>query len=195
SIPGVLLPLDSVEEYSVQTQASAETGRNPGGAVNLIIKSGTNQPRGSAYYYNRNEALAALSPFAPTDSPKNKLRNEHYGFSLGGPIERDKTFFFTTYEHQNFVIGNQALATMQSAAVGSLISDYFQVGPMRVQNYSAVHNAVLGSSLTNQLLVGVNYFNQTFSDANSSFDPVRLGFNTGVSGSDLAGAPFLSITG
>ncbi|PYQ86718.1 MAG: TonB-dependent receptor [Acidobacteria bacterium] len=278
SIPGVLLPLDSVEEYSVQTQASAETGRNPGGAVNLIIKSGTNQPRGSAYYYNRNEALAALSPFAPTDSPKNKLRNEHYGFSLGGPIERDKTFFFTTYEHQNFVIGNQALATMPSAAyqaaamqllqqysvpvnsvsltllntlwpadtltgaassnnyfnptpqtgyshnflvkvdhslnndhrlsfraffgrgsqtapVGSLISDYFQVGPMRVQNYSAVHNAVLGSSLTNQLLVGVNYFNQTFSDANSSFDPVRLGFNTGVSGSDLAGAPFLSITG
>ena len=278
SIPGVLLPLDSVEEYSVQTQASAETGRNPGGAVNLIIKSGTNQPRGSAYYYNRNEALAALSPFAPTDSPKNKLRNEHYGFSLGGPIERDKTFFFTTYEHQNFVIGNQALATMPSAAyqaaamqllqqysvpvnsvsrtllntlwpadtltgaassnnyfnptpqtgyshnflvkvdhslnndhrlsfraffgrgsqtapVGSLISDYFQVGPMRVQNYSAVHNAVLGSSLTNQLLVGVNYFNQTFSDANSSFDPVRLGFNTGVSGTDLAGAPFLSITG
>jgi hypothetical protein len=52
SIPGVLLPLDSVEEYSVQTQAGAETGRNPGGVVNLVIKSGTNQPHGSGYYYN-----------------------------------------------------------------------------------------------------------------------------------------------
>ena len=278
SIPGVLLPLDSVEEYSVQTQAAAETGRNPGGAVNLIIKSGANQPSGTAYYYNRNEALAALSPFAPTDAPQNKLRNAHDGFSLGGPIRRDKTFFFTTYEHQSFEIGNQALSTMpssayqaaavqllqqyavpvntvsrsllanlwpadtlsgaaasnnyfnptpqtgyshnfmlkldhsltdnhrlsfrgfigqgsQTAPVGSLISYYFQVGPIKVQNYSAVHNAILGSALTNQVLVGVNHFNQTFSDANSSFDPVTLGFNTGVSGSDLAGAPYLSITG
>ena len=264
--------------YSVQTQAAAETGRNPGGAVNLIIKSGTNQPHGSADHYNRNEALAALSPFAPTDAPQNKLRNEHFGFSLGGPIKRDKTFFFTTYEHQSFEIGNQALATMPSAAyqaaalqllqqyavpvntvsrslltnlwpadtlsgaaasnnyfnptpqtgyshnfmlkldhsltnnhrlsfrgfigqgsqtapVGSLISYYFQVGPIKVQNYSAVYNAILGPALTNQILVGVNHFNQTFSDANSSFNPVALGFNTGVSGSDLAGAPYLSITG
>jgi TonB dependent receptor/Pyridoxamine 5'-phosphate oxidase len=60
---------------------------------------------------------------------------------------------------------------------------------------SAVYNATLGPALTNQVLVGVNHFNQTFSDANSSFNPVALGFNTGVSGSDLAGAPFLSITG
>jgi hypothetical protein len=278
SIPGVLLPLDSVEEYSVQTQAAAETGRNPGGAVNLVIKSGANRPTGTAYYYNRDEALAALSPFAPVDAPQNKLRNEHSGFSLGGPIRRDHTFFFTTYEHQNFEIGNQALSTMPSAAyqvaalqllqqygvptntvsrsllntlwpadtlsgpaasnnyfnptpqtgyshnflvkldhslnnnhrlsfrgflgrgsqtapVGSLISYYFQVGPIRVQNYSAVHNAILGPALTNQILFGVNYFNQSFSDANSTFDPVALGFNTGVSGSDLAGAPYLSITG
>jgi len=278
SIPGVLLPLDSVEEYSVQTQAAAETGRNPGGAVNLIIKSGANRPKGSAYYYNRNEALAALSPFAPTDAPQNKLRNEHFGFSLGGPVQRDKTFFFTTYEHQGFEIGNQALSTMPSAAyqaaamqllqqnsvpvnavsrsllgalwpadtlngvatannyfnptpqtgyshnflvkvdhslnnnhrlsfrafvgqgsqtapVGSLISYYFQVGPIKVQNYSVVHNAILKPTLTNQILFGLNHFNQTFSDANSSFNPVNLGFNTGVSGADLAGAPFLSITG
>ena len=278
SIPGVILPLDSVEEYSVQTQAAAETGRNPGGAVNLIIKSGTNQAHGSAYYYNRNEALSALSPFAPTDAPANKLRNEHYGFSFGGPLRRDKTFFFTTYENQNFVIGNQSLATeptaayqaaalqllrqysvpvnpvsqallnslwpsdtlggpatannyfnpnpqtgyshnflvkldhslndahrlsfrwfigqgSQTAPVGSLLSPYFQVGPIKVQNYSLVHNAILRPTLTNQILVGVNYFNQAFSDANTSFDPVGLGFNTGVNSPDLKGAPFLSITG
>jgi len=71
SIPGVLLPLDSVEEFSMQTQGGPESGRNPGGTINLIIKSGTNQLHGSAYYYNRNEALAAQSPFAPPDSPKH----------------------------------------------------------------------------------------------------------------------------
>src|SRR5207247_9997965 len=83
----------------------------------------------------------------------------------------------------------------QAAPVGSVVSDSCPVGPIRVQNYSAVHNAILAPTLPNQLLVGLNHFNQTFSDANSSFDPVGLGFNTGASGSDLAGAPYLSITG
>ena len=116
SIPGVLLPLDSVEEFSLQTQGGPESGRNPGGTINLIIKSGTNQLHGSAYYYNRNEFLAAQSPFAPPDSPKHELRNQHFGFSLGGPIVKDKTFYFVTYEDQRFVIGTQALTTTPTAA-------------------------------------------------------------------------------
>ena len=111
AFPACCLPLDSLEEFSLQTQGGPESGRNPGGTINLIVKSGTNQLHGSAYYYNRNEFLAAQSPFAPEGSPKNKLRNQHYGFSLGGPIIKDKTFFFATYEEQKFVIGSQALAT------------------------------------------------------------------------------------
>jgi len=51
-IPGVLLPVDSVDEFSLVTQGNAETGRNPGGTVNLVLKSGTNRVHGSAYYYN-----------------------------------------------------------------------------------------------------------------------------------------------
>ena len=94
SIAGTVMPLDAVEEFSLQTQAGPESGRNPGGSVNLVIKSGTNQLHGTAYYYNRNEALAAQSYFAPAGSPKNKMRNQQYGFSLGGPIVKDKTFFF-----------------------------------------------------------------------------------------------------
>jgi hypothetical protein len=162
SIPGVLLPLDSLEEYSVQTQAAAETGRNPGGAVNLIIKSGTNRLHGSAYYYNRNEALSALSPFAPVGSPKNKLRNEHYGFSFGGPIQKDRTFFFTTYEDQNFEIGNQALATMPS-------SSYQAAALQLLKQYSIPVNPVSQTLLNNlwpaDTLSGAaasnNYFNPT----------------------------------
>jgi len=128
SIPGVLMPLDSVEEFSLQTQAGPETGRNPGGTINLVIKSGTNKLHGSAYYYNRNEFFTAQSPFAPAGSPKNKLRNQHYGFSAGFPVIKDRTFLFLSFEEQKFVIGNQSLSTEPSlnyqAAARSLLKQY-----------------------------------------------------------------------
>src|SRR5579862_7736190 len=64
-IAGVVMPLDAIDEFSAQTQSNAESGRNAGGTINLTIKSGTNQLHGSAYYYNRNEAFGAASPFTP----------------------------------------------------------------------------------------------------------------------------------
>ncbi len=87
-IAGVVLPVDSIDEFSAQTQSGAEAGRNAGGTVNLVIKSGGNQIHGSLYYYNRNEFYGAHSPFF-TSTPGKKappLRNENYGFSFGGPI-------------------------------------------------------------------------------------------------------------
>ena len=83
NIAGITLPIDSVEEFSLETQGSAESGRNPGGSVNLVTKSGTNQIHGTAYYYNRNEALAEVSPFQQGNPP---LRNQQWGESAGGPI-------------------------------------------------------------------------------------------------------------
>ena len=62
NIAGVTLPIDSIEEFSLQTQSSAEVGRNPGGSVNLVTKSGTNTIHGSVYYYERNQALAVTQP-------------------------------------------------------------------------------------------------------------------------------------
>src|SRR5437773_10628071 len=87
-IAGVVLPIDSIDEFSSQTQSGAEAGRNPGGTVNLVIKSGGNAIHGSAYYYNRNEFYGAASPFwIPAPGKKAPpLRNENYGFSVGGPI-------------------------------------------------------------------------------------------------------------
>ena len=63
NIAGVTLPIDSVAEFSLQTQSSSEVGRNPGGTVNLVTKSGTNSIHGTAYYYERNQALAVTNPF------------------------------------------------------------------------------------------------------------------------------------
>ena len=83
--------------------------------VNVALRTGTNDLHGSAYYFNRNEFFAEPSPFAPVGAP-DKLRNEHYGFSLGGPVIKNRTFFFINYERQKYVIGNRLQATVPSDA-------------------------------------------------------------------------------
>ncbi|MDR3740550.1 MAG: TonB-dependent receptor [Terracidiphilus sp.] len=276
-IAGITLPLDSIEEYSQQTQSGAEAGRNAGGTVNLATKSGTNAIHGSLYYYNRNEYFSANNPF--NTGPKDKLRNQQYGASVGGPIKKDKLFYFLNYEKQQFVIDVPDTATEPSTAwqdaatayaeswgvpasamttsknvlaalwpanaltgtattsnypvtepttgysyngfgrvdytindknslslhmfggqgdqtsyVGSKLVYYFETAPIHVYNYSAVWNSTLSSRFTNQVLAGVNYFNQVFFDVNHSFDMASLGWNTDVS-SALSGAPAITISG
>ncbi len=101
-IAGIVLPIDSIDQFSVQTQAAPESGRNPGGTVDLALKAGGNDFHGTAYYFVRNEAFAAASPFSDT---KRENRNHQFGFSVGGPFMRDRLFFFTTFEKQRFTIG------------------------------------------------------------------------------------------
>lgn len=115
-IAGTLLPIDAIDQFSVQSSGNAESGRNGAGSVNLVIKSGTNTIHGSLYYFNRNDALAAQNPFAPTGSAKGKLKNNQFGGSVGGPIVKNKLFYFLTYERQKFIIGNNSGALEPSAA-------------------------------------------------------------------------------
>jgi len=119
-IAGVVYPIDALDEYSLQTTGNSESGRSPGGTLNITTKSGTNQFHGNAYYYNRNEALAVRSPFVAPGSPEQPLRNENYGGSIGGPIWRDHTFVFLLFEEQKFVIGAANTATEPSPAYQAL---------------------------------------------------------------------------
>ncbi len=119
-IAGVVYPIDALDEYSLQTTGNSESGRSPGGTLNVTTKSGTNQFHGSAYYYNRNEALAVSSPFLAPGSAEQPLRNQNYGGSVGGPIWRDHTFFRVTYEEQKFLIGGSATTTEPSPAYQAL---------------------------------------------------------------------------
>src|SRR5258708_758919 len=115
----VLLPLDSVSEFSSQTQSAAAAGRSASGTANVIVKSGGNDIHGSAYYYNRNEAFAAQSPFfvaSPLVPKSPPLRNENYGFWLGGPIRKNKLFYSVGYEKNDFLIGLGGLSTQPSQA-------------------------------------------------------------------------------
>ena len=119
-IAGVVYPVEALDEYSLQTTGGSESGRSPGGNLNISTKSGSNQFHGDAYYYNRNEALAVASPFASPTGPALPLRNQNYGGTLGGPIFHDRTFFFLTYEEQKYLIGLNNSATEPSPAYQTL---------------------------------------------------------------------------
>src|SRR2546428_917330 len=314
-IAGIILPIDSIDEFSAQTESGPEAGRNAGGTVNLVVKSGSNALHGSVYYFNRNEFYGAASPFFVKSAtvPKSPpLRNQNYGFSVGGPIIKDKTFYFVGFEKQQYLIGLSGLATEPSDAwvanagavlaanstpvsqtacnlLGPLTSSlpagasctptttaglwptsgpgsiaglpatihnffspvastgysyngiakidhnfnekhrlsfrwfggqgsqtaplggspalgtassnlkyYFEVAPIHVYNYSVVLNSVFTPRLTNQVLVGVNYFNQVFHDFNNSFDTRAMGLflspDATINGKPILGAPNIVIS-
>ena len=277
-IAGTLLPVEAIDQFAVASNASADQGRNGGSNINLVIKSGTNSFHGSAYYFNRNEYFASRTPFqAPTD-PKRKIRNDQYGFSVGGPIIKNKTFFFATGEAQksiaalgfsithpstawvnqakdvltrfgiplnpvtqnllsfwpsrynnlpatvnNLVAGDQndydsyngiikvdhnitdkhTIAVRyfggtgtQTALVDSGVpyKEYFQVAPSRMHNISVVQNSTLTPTMINQVILGVNYFKQTFNDFDTSPNPIAAGLNTEVNNPTLNGSPTLRIS-
>src|SRR5450432_729029 len=98
--PATILPIDAVAELRVLSNYEAEYGRNSGAVVNIVTKSGTNQLHGSALEYYRSGALGARNYFNIASQPKNPFTNNQFGGSLGGPIVKDKAFFFVDYEGQ-----------------------------------------------------------------------------------------------
>jgi len=97
---GQTIPLDSVQEFSVLTNNfSAEYGRSSGGIVNVVTKSGTNQFHGGAYEYNRVSALSSNTyQNDATDTTKGVFTRNQFGFSIGGPVIKNKLFFFSNTE-------------------------------------------------------------------------------------------------
>jgi len=284
-IAGIVLPIDAVDQFTVQTQAAPESGRNPGGTVDLALRSGGNAIHGTVYDYMRNEAFSAASPFV---SSKKENRNYNYGFSVGGPFIKDRLFYFATFEKQRFTIGLPGLATEPSAAYqaeaeaqlakysvpinpvsetllanlwpsyaltgpagannysspdpelgysynglakvdfkvndknnisfhyflgqgsqvapvgGSALAEaaselkfYYEVAPIHVSNYAIVWNSVLTPRLSNEMLAGVNYFRQIFSDENNGFVVSKYGLllSPNFDTTGLTGAPNIQISG
>jgi len=91
--PASLLPIEAIEEFNLQSQFAAEYGRNSGSIVNIVTRSGTNHLHGSAFEFLRNSALDARNVFN-TASRKSVFQNNNFGVALGGPVVKDKTFFF-----------------------------------------------------------------------------------------------------
>jgi outer membrane receptor protein involved in Fe transport len=119
---GVRPSIDAIQEFKVQTNLySAEIGRTSGGVVNIISKSGSNGLHGSLFEFLRNDALDANGNFNFTGDPnsqlpKQKFRQNQFGGSLGGPIIKDKTFFFGDYESLKIRQGIPITAIVPTAA-------------------------------------------------------------------------------
>ena len=123
SVLGGSLGVDAIQEFSVLTSNySAEYGKTSGGVVNAITRSGTNQFHGSAYEFIRNNALDARNFFDQGATPPFK-RNQ-FGGAVGGPIFKNRTFFFADYEgiRQSKGISTRAIVPSQNARNGLLCS-------------------------------------------------------------------------
>ena len=281
SVAGGLIPIEAIDQFSMQSGGEADQGRNAGANSNMVLKSGTNNIHGDVFYYDRNEFFAAISPVAPVGSRKTLIRNHQGGFTLGGPIWKNHTFLFTAGEFQlakanvaltdtvltdawlsdataflgkynlkpnplsqnlysllypansksgpastnnyfaqgtsNYVSYNgiikldqtfsqkQTLSVRylgttgnQTAPTTSDYAQYFQTAPMHIHNFSVVHSYIFNSNLLNQVTLGVNYFLQTFNDADQNYNPqANAGLNLGLPAGGIiaAGAPSIIFTG
>jgi outer membrane receptor protein involved in Fe transport len=113
--PATILPLDAVQEMGVLSNVEAQYGRNAGGTVNIVTKSGTNNLHGTVFEYFRNSALDARNSFNAKPAPQNQFHNNQFGGSFGGPIIKNKTFFFVAYEGQREHVGIPSLAVVPTA--------------------------------------------------------------------------------
>lgn len=112
--------VDAIQEFKVEINSPpAEFGRFNGGVVNLTTKSGTNDFHGSAFYFLRNEALNARNLFTPRTSAnpqKPVFRRNQYGFVFGGPVVRDRTFFFGDFQGMRQAVGRSVTSTVPTPA-------------------------------------------------------------------------------
>ena len=105
--------IDAIQEFRIETNSPpAEFGRFNGGVVNLTTKAGTNAFHGTGFEFLRHEALNARNVFAPVDTAKPEFRRSQYGGILGGPLVRDRWFFFADYQGQRQQIGRTVISTV-----------------------------------------------------------------------------------
>src|SRR5262249_27899030 len=138
------ITLDAVKEFQVvATGASAEFGRTAGGVVNVVTKSGTNQVHGSLFHFQR---LEALTSDTSDGKPLTDFRREQFGGTIGGPIVKDKMFFFGAFEQ---IFENLSRANL-SEPIGSPCSTS---APTMTAN-----EALINSSADCQRLALINFF-------------------------------------
>src|SRR5262249_1317761 len=117
SAAGGLLGVDTVREFQVLVNNySAEYGRSAGGIVTAITRSGTNTMRGAVFEFNRDSAFDSKTYFDSPDQDIPKLSRNQFGGNLGGPIIKDRTFFFGSYEGLRQDRGQTTIATVPSRA-------------------------------------------------------------------------------
>jgi len=101
-----IMPIDAIQEFNLEENPKAEYGWKPGAVVNVGIRSGTNAFHGSAYAFGRDGTWDARDVFNPAPNPLLPVQLEQFGGVVGGPIKKDKLFFFGGYEGLRSLVGN-----------------------------------------------------------------------------------------
>lgn len=181
-----ILPVDSIQEMTVVDNPKAEYGWKPGAVVNIGLKSGTNALHGTAYAFGSDGALDARNPFLTSTFPKTPIMLEQFGASIGGPIKKDKLFFFGNYEGQRELIGVSRIATVPTTAAGAGAGNSF---PDAI--YNIFHNAAnTAHLLPNQLSLNLAGCNQTIAQMQAATSSSQITCNAanGVFGNAGASA-------
>lgn len=147
--PGV----DSVEEFKVQSGGmSAEYGFTAGGVINMVTRSGTNKLHGSVYEFLRNDALDARNTFATTKPP---FRYNQFGASVGGPVIKDRTFFFGNWEEYRYRRSRAMITSFPTAGqrTGNF-SDLFNTAGTLIPIYDPYSTTGSGTGVTRAIYPG-----------------------------------------
>ncbi len=180
-------PVDAIREFEILASAyDATYGRSGGAQVNVALKSGTNAFHGTAYEFFRNAALDARNFFAHTEDAAPRYQRNQYGFSLGGPVRRNRTFFFADYEGRRVREGITQVANIPTAQERagdfsqSLYSkpldpytrEPFANGRIPPERMSSIGKAVAGLyPLPNRAVPGQNYVSSpVLRDRDDRFD-------------------------
>jgi Carboxypeptidase regulatory-like domain/TonB dependent receptor len=188
---GVKPNVEGIQEITVETNSyAAEAGRTAGGVINIVTKSGTNQFHGTAYEFFRNDITDARSVFETVaQGPKPELRQNQYGGSFGGPIFKNRTFFFGDYEGFRQVAGVTYTGTVPTIAEyddinslnGSAPQDLFigatggeatataaNINPLML-NYLKLFPAPTNSGMTSNFVISPNK-TQNYNTADAQID-------------------------
>ena len=178
------LPIDAIQEVNIIENPKAEYGWKPGAQVNVGLKSGTNSIHGTAIAVGNDASLDAKSPFLKPTQAKPVTILEQFGASIGGPIKKDKLFYFGSYEGQRYTIGSPrvvtepttALLTGTGAAGNSFpaaIADIIAKGQGAKLNSMSL--AMAGCNAAGACTVSNGLFGNSAASSSYTFSPNSLG--------------------
>jgi hypothetical protein len=173
SVAGGLIPIEAIDQFSMQSGGEADQGRNAGANSNMVLKSGTNKIHGDVFYFDRNEFFASISPFAAVGSRKPLIRNHQGGFTLGGPIWKDHTFLFLAGEIQ-VAKANVALTdTVLSDAWIALAQSTYNITNVNPVS-QGLYNVLFPKDSKSAPATAGNYFANGVSNYNSFNGVIKL---------------------
>ncbi|MGA2235268.1 MAG: TonB-dependent receptor [Terriglobales bacterium] len=187
AVPSAILPIGAVAEMKVLSNFQPEYGRNAGAVVNIVTKSGTNALHGELFEYFRNDALDARNYFNLVGEQRAPFHNNQFGGALGGPIVKDKTFFFLDYEGQRETVGTVTLACVPDSH--TIAADIVANGPADPVTYAmlkfwptpnipgAPQSDNFGCAATGQTIPNASLITPSYNNLSSVIGKIDHNFN------------------